>query len=64
MCHYSVGYNYCDIKTTMQWQGEQHKRQRILRYEKTGFWVVGKLVKYYILELIKVKKPLCFSNLV
>jgi len=22
-------------------QAEQHKRQRILRYKKTGFWVVG-----------------------
>ena len=22
-------------------RAEQHKRQRILRYEKTGFWVVG-----------------------
>ena len=25
----------------MLWRAEQHKRQRILRYEKTGFCVVG-----------------------
>ncbi len=43
MCHYSVGYKYYDIKPTMLWRAEQHKRQRILRYEKTGFCVVGNL---------------------
>lgn len=41
MCHYSFGYKYYDIKTIMHWRAEQHKRQRILRHEKTGFWVVG-----------------------
>jgi len=41
MCYYRVGYKYYDIKPIMHWRAEQHKRQRILRYEKTGFWVVG-----------------------
>jgi hypothetical protein len=41
MCHYSFRYKYYDIKPIMHWRAEQHKRQRILRYEKTGFWGVG-----------------------
>ena len=52
MCYYSAGYKYYDIKPIMHWRAEQHKRQRILRYEKTGFWVVGiKYLNYNEIEI-------------
>jgi len=37
MCCVRVG----NQKLQVRWIAEQNKRQRILRYEKTGFWVVG-----------------------
>ena len=39
MCHYSVGYNYCDIKTTMRWRAEQHERQRVFAFSQK-VWVL------------------------
>ena len=53
MCHYSFGYKYYVIKPIMHWRAEQHKRQRILRHEKTGFWVVRKII-----DMAKLKNNL------
>ncbi len=37
MCCMRVG----NQKLQARWRAEQNKRQKILRHEKTGFWVVG-----------------------
>ena len=46
---FSVGYKYCDIKPTMRWSGEQHKKQRVFTFSlKFGFWVVGDALDYLL----------------
>lgn len=39
-CCFRIGYKKCDVKTIEVWRAEQDKIQRILRHEKTGFYLV------------------------
>ena len=56
MCHFSVGYNYYDIKPTMRWLAEQHKRQRFIVFlNKLGFVLWGFLKIFYLVRIIKSK---------
>lgn len=58
MCCVRVG----NQKLQARWRAEQNKRQRILRYEKTGFYFVGKLLVYPFNEIRKFNNRIRVLN--